>query len=448
MITNGLLAYRDKRILLLQGPVGPFFSRFSRDLEVNGAEVFKVNLNGGDWLFYPSNAYNFRGTMASWPDYIRALLVELEIDVVILFGDCRRYHEIAHGIARELDIEVGVFEEGYIRPDYITLEREGVNGFSALPDKPIFYLNNVEPLNIRRERVGNAFWYAAWWAFTYYAAAIFLRPFFKHYQHHRPLNIKEGFLWLRSLGRKWIYRFKERGLQQKLTGQYARRFYLVPLQVHNDAQIHVHSDFASVEDFICRVAASFATHAPADTLLAIKHHPLDRGYNDYSKLIARLARQHALEGRLLYIHDQHLPSLLNTTRGVVIVNSTVGMSALRHLAPVKTCGSAIYNLKGLTFQGTLNEFWAGARNFKINMDLLQRFQTYLIVNTQLNGSFYKKLTTTRSHSGVRWKNRHLTKVPRPSYDRSSIHTILAIEPTAAANSSQMKAKEAETEKAI
>ena len=59
MLTSSLNQFKGKRILLLQGPVGPFFWRFAKDLEQAGAQVFKVNFNGGDLLFYPSNPFTF-----------------------------------------------------------------------------------------------------------------------------------------------------------------------------------------------------------------------------------------------------------------------------------------------------------------------------------------------------------------------------------------------------
>lgn len=78
-----------------------------------------------------------------WPAFLSEVIDVHAIDAVMLFGDCRAYHRIAHEIAKERRLEVGVFEEGYIRPDCITLERDGVNGNSTLPDNPIFYLNKV-----------------------------------------------------------------------------------------------------------------------------------------------------------------------------------------------------------------------------------------------------------------------------------------------------------------
>jgi len=52
---------------LLQGPVGPFFSRLAHDLQLAGARAFKVNFNAGDPLFYRPGGFPFKGATADWP---------------------------------------------------------------------------------------------------------------------------------------------------------------------------------------------------------------------------------------------------------------------------------------------------------------------------------------------------------------------------------------------
>ena len=52
--------------------------------------------------------------------------------------------------------------------------------------------------------------------------------------------------------------------------------------------------------------------------------------------------------------------LLDGARGVVTVNSTVGLWALRAGRPVITLGDAIYDIDGLTFRGGLDAFWTEA----------------------------------------------------------------------------------------
>lgn len=402
MIKRGIASFRGQRVLLLQGPLGPFFHRLARDLEWAGAKVCKVNFNGGDWLFF-RDGIPFRKREDEWPAFFEELLAEREIDIVLLFGDCRPLHSAAHEIALRRGVDIGVFEEGYIRPDFITFEEYGVNGNSPLPRTPEEYPLVSPREDVAVESVGNTIRFAALWATLYYLASALLRPFFPHYRHHRPLSLLEGLIWIRAIWRKWYYRLKERGWEKKLTRPpFSRNYFLVPLQVHNDAQIYTHSEYSTVGDFIGKTIRSFAAHAPEETFLVFKHHPMDRGYHDYTRIIHRWSRRHNVARRVIYLHDQHLPTLLQHTRGVVVVNSTVGLSALYHNAPVKVCGRALYDLPGLTFQGPLESFWRESTERRIDRDFYQRFRAYLIENSQLNGNYYKRLNIPGSHSGLRW----------------------------------------------
>ncbi len=401
---------RGKRVLLLQGPVGPFFRRLARELRAAGAEVHKVNFNGGDCLFYP-RALRWRGPMESWPEHFAALLERLRIDIVLLFGDCRPIHRAARDIAHRRGVKVGAFEEGYVRPNFVTFEHFGVNGYSLVPRRPEFYTALPGARTAPESAVGNTFWWAALWAALYYLASALAFPLFRSYRHHRPLTLLEAWPWLRSGWRKLRCAWTERRLMRTLTGRLSRKFFLVPLQLSSDSQVSEHSAFASVADFIRHVVASFAQHAPAGLTLVIKHHPLDRGYHDYGRLIRALAGEWGLRGRILYIHDQHLPTLFDHMRGAVVINSTVGFSALTHGAPLKTLGVAIYDLDGLTFQDGLDEFWSAAAGFRPDSDLLLRFRAYLVTRTQINGTFYGGRTGSAARASMTLVT-HAVREPR------------------------------------
>jgi capsular polysaccharide export protein len=389
MIEHPWAGFRNKNILLLQGPVGPFFSRLATVLRAVGAKIHKVNFNGGDCLFYREDTIRWRGSMDAWPAFFESLLGRLRIDVVILFGDCRPIHRVVRAIAQQRGLKVGAFEEGYVRPNFITFEEFGVNGYSSMPRTAQFYAALPNKRIMPEREVGNTFWNAAMWAILYYIASAALHPLFREYRHHRTLGLSEAAPWLRGGWRKLFYAWKERGTAEVLAARLHKKFFLVPLQISGDSQVLQHSKYASVADFVCRVVESFATHAPQDTTLVIKHHPLDRGYHDYGALAAALAETHGLKNRLLCIHDQHLPTLFDHMLGAVVINSTVGFSALSHGAPVKTCGLAIYDLPGLTFQKSLDEFWRGAEGFRPDRELFTRFRAYVIDHTQIAGSFYK-----------------------------------------------------------
>lgn len=411
MIRDGIHAFKGKRVLLLQGPAGPFFRRLSMDLAAAGAKVFKVNFNGGDLAFYPSEAINYRGRPELWPEFFEELLHRLSIEVVLLFGDCRPVHHVAGEIARRRGLELGVFEEGYVRPSYVTFERYGVNGYSKIPRDPNYYLKEPRLPVDPPFQLGNTFWHMALWFCCYYLAAALFAPMFRHYVHHRPLTIMESIPWLLSIWRKMRFAIKERGVAGRLAGPLSKKYFLVPLQVHNDAQIHTHSAYDGVAHFFCDVIKSFAKHAPKSTVLVIKHHPMDRAYFDYTRFIKEMAVKYAVRERCLYIHDQHLPTLLKHTRGVIVVNSTVGLSALYHGAPVKVCGKAIYDMRGLTYQGALDRFWVKAPQSGPRKALFERFRSYLIWQTQLNGSFYKRLPMPGMRAGLHWTSRKVNAVP-------------------------------------
>lgn len=418
-------SFAGKRVLLLQGPVGPFFWNLAKDLRRKGAEVFKFNFNAGDWLFYPRCARSFKGNLAQWPAELQAFMRAQQIDVVLLFGDCRPVHACVRGLAQELGCVLGVFEEGYLRPDYVTFEPVGVNGNSAFAQSLAPWLvqqamrtpyKNAEPVSApaTTQAVGNSFWHAATWGMLYFFAAWLGQWCWNNALHHRRMTVLDAPWWWLSFGRKAWYKLKERGAEQRLCQDKRGQFFLVPLQVYNDAQITVHSDFDSVCNFSDYVMRSFAKAlaseqsegVPAggasisEAILVFKHHPMDRGHRNYGDVLRRLTQRYGLHGKVMYIHDQHLPSLLKAARGVVVVNSTVGLSALGHGAPVKVCGTALYDIPGLTFQGRLRQFWHFAQQAVPDSQELQRFKHALVRRTQLNGSFYRKLANTQWACGV------------------------------------------------
>jgi capsular polysaccharide export protein len=385
-------SFAGRHVLLLQGPVGPFFGRVAEAMrEAGAASVHKINFSGGDWLFYRQRALNFTGTLAQWPGFLARYLEENRIDVLVLFGDCRPVHAAAIAVAAQRGLTYWVFEEGYIRPNYVTFERHGVNGFSGLPTDPAHYAALPASTAPPEQEVGTTFGLAAKWAMLYYTASTLAKPWFRHRVHHRSLNMLEGLVWVRSYWRKLHYQSRQASLLPRLTGRWSKKFFLVGLQTAGDSQVLTHSGFESVVHFIEEVVSSFAANAPPDTWLVVKHHPMDRGYHDYSGLLDKLGGELGISARLKYVHDLNLPTLLTHARGVIVINSTVGLSALHHQTPTITLGKAIYNLPGLTFQGGLRRFWAEAPSQSPDLALYWKFRNFVVDHTQLNGSFYKPL---------------------------------------------------------
>ncbi len=131
-----------ENILLLQGPVGDFFLRLADWLTENGKTVHKFNFNAGDDYFYPptqAHTVVFHDDYEAFPEFLQEYIVQHQIQAVVCFGDTRPYHVIAKRIANENQASFWAFEEGYFRPYYITLEKDGVNAFSPLPRRADFF---------------------------------------------------------------------------------------------------------------------------------------------------------------------------------------------------------------------------------------------------------------------------------------------------------------------
>ena len=255
-----------------------------------------------------------------------------------------------------------------------------------LPRLPVLF--NLE--GNQRPRIkppARSFERMAWYAVQYYLMGRLRRDRYQNYRHHKPFDIfPEAMYWIRANLRKHAYRVKEWGVEARLAGPLKKRFFLAPLQVYNDSQVRSHSDYRGVRAFIAEVITSFARSAPADVHLVLKHHPMDRGHRDYAQQIRRNAKHLGVTGRVHYIHDQHLPTLLKAAIGTVVINSTVGISSLFHGTPVKLMGRAVYDIRGLVHEGDLASFWT--RPVPPDPDLVTRMRHYLIDMTQVGGSFY------------------------------------------------------------
>lgn len=376
-------------VLFLQGPLGPFFRELAKVFSDAGFVTHKINFNGGDRFYSGADCVvNYTDTPENWCAFLDDYLKTHRIQAVFLLGDCRLYHRRAKPVCDRLGIEFMVFEEGYVRPDTITLERHGVNALSQL-DMSIETIKEtkVESINAPRT-IGATMKQRAIYAALYYWASYLSNGKFLHYIHHRASNpVREGFCWVRGYLRKWLVKASDKNIHKRLITEFSGRFILVPLQVHDDSQKIYHSNYTSVETFIRELACSFAKSASKEQVLCFKHHPMDRGYTHYERFIADLSHELGLQGRLFYCHDNSLPELYRHAFSVVTVNSTVGLSALLHKIPVKTMGKAMYDVEGLTHQGTLASFWQNPQ--PVDMELFGRFHSRLYQQTQVNGSFFK-----------------------------------------------------------
>ena len=343
--------------LFLQGPYGSFFKRLGERLLEHGHRVERINLNGGDRHDWAGGGSDFDGRPDEWPLFIDRFFETDAVTDLVLYGDCRPMHRAAHGIARLRGCRVHVFEEGYIRPDYMTLERDGVNGNSTLSSDPDWYIAEAAALPPIEARSGvpASFERRVREAIAYHlATAVSIRRF-PHHRRHRPNSaLVEAAAWIR---RVTLRRRDRRRSARNLTEIAGRRYFCVPLQLSSDHQIRTHSPFPNMPVALSYMIRSFAEHAPADTVLVVKQHPLAYDLIGYSRIIQREAQRFGVPDRVIYVQHADVDALVAGALGVVTVNSTTGTLALRSSVPTIVLGSAVYDMPRITHQGALDAFW-------------------------------------------------------------------------------------------
>jgi capsule polysaccharide modification protein KpsS len=393
--------------LILQGDWEGGLANVALDLEASGKNVTKVVFHAGDWIYKWRKVptVNFEAKIECFEEWLRRYVHNNAIDCIILYNQYRPYNKIGWDLAKELDIECLVLELGLLRPDYCSIYTRDLNHFDYLkgrwealvkssatvsePEPPDRLAIMSTPCKMTQ--------FAIFYAFSRLIAKFGRR--YRHYQDQRSLSFRHHLVagirgMLRFQGREKQHRF-DRVFSSRWSGKY----FVVPLQVHSDSQITERSNFESMEQFIQLVSQSFLEFAPKNTKLVFKIHPMDRGYRDYHKLIRKL-RASAGGSRIFYLDRIHLPTLLDHAKGCITINSSVGLSALIHGAPTLTLGSAAYDLKGLTYEGLLDDFWP--QHGDVDEELVTKFVSLLKYTSQAQGVFYQKIFATPGQSKIVW----------------------------------------------
>lgn len=347
-----------RAFLFLQGPPGPFFRILAEKIQTKNILVHRINLSGGDRLDWPNGATDFVGDFSEWPVFFDNFLRDHRITDLLLYGDCRPYHVSAHGIAALRGIRTHVLEEGYLRPDWMTLELEGVNARSTLSRDKKWFVAEARRLPPEptlpsitasfRRRARDSYWH--------YHNVVVGRLRFPHYRSHRS-----GSIIMEGLGWAWKFlRAKQRhqAADAVLQSLEAKPTFVLPLQLSGDYQIRIHSAFPDMKSAAAYTIGSFASHAPPEAHLLLKAHPLDCGFFNWSRFVRRQARRHRIEGRLHFVDGGDLDEMVRDASGLVCVNSTSATLALANDTPVCTLGDAIYDIAGLTHQRHLDTFWS------------------------------------------------------------------------------------------
>ncbi|MEO0343228.1 MAG: capsule biosynthesis protein CapA [Pseudomonadota bacterium] len=394
MITDigwGTTMSDTRTFLMLQGPHGPFFRSLATQLRAAGHKVLRIGFNYGDRFFWGMKDYvAFTGDPKDWPEFLENLLAEMGVTDVVLYGDTRLLHQQAIDITRTRQVELHIFEEGYLRPFWISYERDGVNGYSPLSNISIEEMRDalsrldkdVSEVPASWGELREHVFYGA-----VYHGLVMARPGeYKNFRSHRRRTIRAE---LRSHLKHMLQRpFKavRRSLAELQIKRGGYIYSLVLLQLAHDASIQHHSSFKDMISLIRLCLQDFANGAPKHHHLVFKAHPLEDYFQPLYEYAFARAEQLGIRDRVHFVEGGRLADLLDSAHSVVTVNSTAGQQALWRGLPLRSLGRSVYNKESLVSSQPLAEFFADPK-YPNKEDYLL-FRRFMLETSQVFGGFY------------------------------------------------------------
>ncbi|TNF63619.1 MAG: capsular biosynthesis protein [Rhodobacteraceae bacterium] len=388
-----IVTTEPKRVFLfLQGPHGPFFNALGGMLRRAGAEVWRVGFNAGDRAFWfqPRSYIPFRGQARDWPDTFASLLSEKDVSDIVLYGDTRPIHAQAVAIARARGLRVHVFEEGYMRPYWVTYERGGTNGHSRLMEMSIARMQQALAQSDLEAPLPPAHWgdmrQHIFYGALYHFFVMFLNGGYRNFRPHRALTVTQEF----RLYLKRLLLMPLQALDRRIATWRIRHggfpYHLALLQLEHDSSFQMHSPFSTMTEFLELLVEGFAAGAPRHHHLVVKAHPLEDGRVPIRRTLRRLAREHGIAERVHYVRGGKLAQLLNDARSAVTVNSTAAQQVLWRGIPLKVFGRAVYDKPEFVSDLALRDFFAGPT--RPDTRAYRDYRRYLLETSQVAGGFY------------------------------------------------------------
>jgi capsular polysaccharide export protein len=339
----------------------------------------------------------YRGRKGDFPAFVGAFMERYRIEAVLMHSERRPYHLEAAAQARLRGIAVYVTELGYLRPDWMTLERDGNSVDSLFPADPdairaiakdapdgasaVRYPRDpgLETKDDLLNSLPNVFlWFL--------------------YPHYRPHGLYHPFVAYARFLRREARRGARDAAAAAVRERLAPPFFLFAMQTDTDFQIRSNAQFKDMEEALEVTFASFAAHAPTEARLVVKKHPGDLGPVHWARRVPELARSRGVAGRVVFVDGLPLSDWLAGAAGMVTVNSSAGLESIDAGVPTHCLSPAIYDVPGLSFQGSLDRFWRQAT--PPDPGLARDFRKALAASIQVRGTIYSREGTRAASEGI------------------------------------------------
>ena len=378
-------------VLFLQGPPGKFARTIADSLETRGVKTLRINLSAGDWMgWHDRRCTSYRGSLKAWPEWLRNYIEKHKVTHIVYYADRVPYHVAAAEVGAQAGVACLTFENGYLRPDWITLEYNGMSSHSMFPeDSQLIRETGLKLPKIDRrplykypfinEAVNEVFYNMSNVLF-----ALAYPRYVRDKLYHPIID------YLSNIPRMALASRRNRRAYHVIDDIIATRlpYYVFPLQLQSDYQLRYNSQYDHIAEAAEEVIASFKKNAPSAARLVFKVHPLDNGMEPWSRILTTIAKKHGVKKRVFLVDGGNLEQLLKNANGALTINSTTGLHALRAGCPTKVLGIALYDIDGLTCQRPFDDFWRTGT--PPDPELLDALERLLAASIQVKGCFYTR----------------------------------------------------------
>jgi len=314
---------------------------------------------------------------ARFANFFRTYLKKQSIDFVMMHNDLRWHHAIARKICIEEGVPFCVSELGLFRPYTTTLDFYGVNANSSVASLEIDFTQYANCTG-RRFNVPSSFHghesKTSKLNFAYFLLLNKLGGIAGHNSPilHNPFRI-----------RPYIKRFWEQSVKRRVhTANNAseslpeKPYVFFPMQLENDTQFLIHSDFSSNQSLLEQVERAFYHSTLSKThQLVVKLHPNDLGCYE--------AKEQTL------FTNANTTKLVKRSDAIVSVNSTVCMEAIETDKPLFVLGRAFFAREDVCHPVSIAELSDGLSNPKpVDVAARKGFINYLKYEYSVHGAGY------------------------------------------------------------
>lgn len=267
----------------------------------------------------------------------RELLFEFSADLLIMHNHQRFMHAVFSAVAEKIGIKVIVFERGLFRPFTTTIDVGGVNADASAKRQWSESNSLVQKINFPNSRTN---------AFDSFRTRLRFVKFYVLILIESMLRISPAAYLPKKPSQ--LIRFVTNKISTKLSFcgypkvSIHKKFVVVALQLPSDTQLLLNSPWNSNMQLLYFINRALEEFAITNTTFVCTAHPLDDAvYSDFSHL---------------KFTGESTASLVNNACGVLTVNSTVSIEALKQSAPICLLGQSGFNVPDVGYFECLESF--------------------------------------------------------------------------------------------